>query len=123
MELCMIQENILCVQENIKKACERAGRKPEEVTLIAVSKTKPLSMLEEAYAAGMREFGENKPQEMRDKAKLWDVPVHWHMIGTLQSNKIKYVTGTACMIHSVDSVNLAEAIEKEAAKKNIVMDY
>ena len=118
----MIQENILCVQENIKKACERAGRKPEEVTLIAVSKTKPLSMLEEAYAAGMREFGENKPQEMRDKAKLWDVPVHWHMIGTLQSNKIKYVVGTACMIHSVDSLALAMAIEKEAAKKELKMD-
>ena len=118
----MIQENILCVQENIKKACERAGRKPEEVTLIAVSKTKPLSMLEEAYAAGMREFGENKPQEMRDKAKIWDVPVHWHMIGTLQSNKIKYVVGTACMIHSVDSLALAMAIEKEAAKKELKMD-
>ena len=118
----MIQEKILCVQENIKKACERAGRKPEEVTLIAVSKTKPLSMLEEAYAAGMREFGENKPQEMRDKAKLWDVPVHWHMIGTLQSNKIKYVVGTACMIHSVDSLALAMAIEKEAAKKELKMD-
>lgn len=118
----MIQENILTVQENIKRTCERAGRKPEEVTLIAVSKTKPLSMLEEAYAAGMREFGENKPQEMRDKAKLWDVPVHWHMIGTLQSNKIKYVVGTACMIHSVDSLALAMAIEKEAAKKELKMD-
>ena len=118
----MIQENLHCVQENIKKACERAGRNPNEVTLIAVSKTKPLSMIEEAYAAGMREFGENKPQEMRDKAKLWDAPVHWHMIGTLQSNKIKYVVGTACMIHSVDSLALALAIEKEAAKKELVMD-
>ena len=118
----MIKENIFYVQENIKNACERAGRNPEEVTLIAVSKTKPLSMIEEAYAAGMREFGENKPQEMRDKAKLWDAPVNWHMIGTLQSNKIKYVVGTACMIHSVDSLALALAIEKEAAKKELVMD-
>jgi len=118
----MIQKNIQIVQENIQKACKRAGRKPSEVTLIAVSKTKPLSMIEEAYAAGMCEFGENKPQEMRDKAKVLDVPVHWHMIGTLQSNKIKYVVGTACMIHSVDSLALAMAIEKEAEKKNLVMD-
>ena len=118
----MIQENLLMVQENIRKACKRAGRNAEDVTLIAVSKTKPLSMIEEAYAAGMREFGENKPQEMRDKAKLLNVPVHWHMIGTLQSNKIKYVVGTACMIHSVDSLALALAIEKEAAKKELVMD-
>ena len=85
----MISENINVVKERIKSACERSGRMPEEVTLIAVSKTKPLSMLEEAYAAGMLEFGENKPQEMRDKANLWNAPVHWHMIGTLQSNKIK----------------------------------
>ena len=118
----MIQKNIQIVQDNILKACERAGRKQSEVTLIAVSKTKPLSMIEEAYAAGMSEFGENKPQEMRDKAKKLDVQVHWHMIGTLQSNKIKYVVGTACMIHSVDSLPLALAIEKEAAKKNMVMD-
>ena len=118
----MIKDNLLEVQENIRKACERSGRALEEVTLIAVSKTKPLSMIEEAYACGMREFGENKPQEMRDKAKELEVPVHWHMIGSLQSNKIKYVVGTACFIHSVDSLALAEAIEKEAAKKDLVMD-
>jgi len=118
----MIKENLAAVQENIRAACKRAGRSEEEVTLIAVSKTKPLSMIEEAYAAGMREFGENKPQEMRDKSKLFEAPVHWHMIGSLQSNKIKYVTGTACMIHSVDSVSLAAAIEKEAAKRELVMD-
>ena len=118
----MIKENLTMVQENIRAACKRAGRKETEVTLIAVSKTKPLSMIEEAYAAGMREFGENKPQEMRDKAKAFSEPVHWHMIGSLQSNKIKYVTGTACMIHSVDSVSLAATIEKEAAKKELVMD-
>ena len=118
----MIKENIEQVQEKIRMACQRAGRMEQEVTLIAVSKTKPLSIIEEAYHAGMREFGENKPQEMRDKAKLLKEPVHWHMIGTLQSNKIKYVTGTACMIHSVDSLNLAYAIEKEAAKKELIMD-
>lgn len=118
----MIKENIQRVKENIKAACQRAGREETEVTLIAVSKTKPLSMLEEAYAAGMREFGENKPQELRDKAKEFQSPVHWHMIGSLQSNKIKYVVGTACLIHSVDSMELAAAIEKDAAKKNLIMD-
>ncbi len=118
----MIKENLMDVQEKIKNACCRAGRPPEEVTLIAVSKTKPLSMIEEAYAAGMREFGENKPQEMRDKAKQLETQVHWHMIGSLQTNKIKYVVGTACMIHSVDSIPLADAIEKEAAKKELFMD-
>lgn len=118
----MITENLNEVRENIRRACAKAGRAEDEVTLIAVSKTKPLSMIKEAYAAGMREFGENKPQEMRDKAKELEVPVNWHMIGTLQSNKIKYVTGTACMIHSVDSVELAAAIEKEAAKRELVMD-
>lgn len=118
----MIKENIQKVKENIAAACHRAGREESEVTLIAVSKTKPLSMIEEAYAAGMREFGENKPQELRDKAKEFQSPVHWHMIGSLQSNKIKYVVGTACLIHSVDSMELAAAIEKETAKKNQNMD-
>ena len=118
----MIKENLTEVQEKIRAACKRAGRKESEVTLIAVSKTKPLSMIEEAYAAGMREFGENKPQEMRDKAKEFSEPVRWHMIGSLQSNKIKYVTGTACMIHSVDSLSLAAAIEKEAAKRELIME-
>jgi len=118
----MIQKNILETQEKIRQACNRSGRSEEEVTLIAVSKTKPLSMIEEAYAAGMRQFGENKPQEMRDKAREFTSPVNWHMIGTLQTNKIKYVVGTACMIHSVDSLSLAYAIEKEAAKRDLVMD-
>ncbi len=118
----MISENLTEVQNNIEKACLRAGRACEEVTLIAVSKTKPLSMIEEAYAAGMREFGENKPQELRDKFQQFKQNVHWHMIGSLQTNKIKYVVGTACMIHSVDSLHLAEAIEKEAEKKNLCMD-
>ncbi len=118
----MIKENLTMVQEKIRQACHRAGRNEEEVTLIAVSKTKPLSMIEEAYDAGMREFGENKPQEMRDKARELHSPVHWHMIGSLQTNKIKYVVGTACLIHSVDSVALAAAIEKEATKKEQVTD-
>lgn len=118
----MIQKNIKETQEKIRQACIRAGRAEAEVTLIAVSKTKPLSMIEDAYAAGMRQFGENKPQEMRDKAKIFSSPVNWHMIGSLQTNKIKYVVGTACMIHSVDSLSLAYAINKEAIKKELIMD-
>ena len=118
----MIQENLIRVQESIANACRRSGRNDSEVTLIAVSKTKPLSMIEEAYMAGMREFGENKPQELRDKAKLLNKQVSWHMIGSLQKNKIKYVVGTAALIHSIDSVSLAEAIEKEAKKQELVVD-
>lgn len=115
----MIKENITEVTERIAQACRRVGRNPSEVTLIAVSKTKPVEMLLEAYEAGMREFGENKPQELRDKAAIITQPIHWHMIGTLQKNKIKYVVGTACMIHSVDSFELAAAINKEAEKRNV----
>lgn len=118
----MIKENIQIVQEKIRNACERSGRNISEVTLIAVSKTKPLSMIEEAYEAGMREFGENKPQELRDKTKQFSAPAHWHMIGNLQTNKIKYVVGTACLIHSVDSLELAVAIDNEAAKRNVISD-
>lgn len=118
----MIETNIKEVQERIRQACERSGRSVSEITLIAVSKTKPFEMIEEAYTAGMREFGENKPQELRDKAKQCQLPIRWHMIGTLQSNKIKYVVGTACCIHSVDSINLAAAIEKEAKKQETKID-
>ena len=118
----MIKQNIDEIKERIQQTCEKCGRSASEVTLIVVSKTKPFSMIEEAYEAGMREFGENKPQELRDKAKQCNIPIHWHMIGTLQTNKIKYVVGTACCIHSVDSLNLASAIEKEARKQETKMD-
>ena len=88
----MVKENLKEVEARIAAACVRAGRKREDVTLIAVSKTKPVSMIEEAIEAGLTEFGENKPQELRDKAKqLADASIHWHMIGTLQTNKIKYI--------------------------------
>lgn len=118
----MIQEAIAETQRKIQNACQKAGRDCSEVTLVAVSKTKPLDMIQIAYDAGLREFGENKPQELRDKAAAMSEPVHWHMIGFLQKNKIKYVVGTACLIHSVDSLELAEAIQKEAEKKQLVCD-
>lgn len=116
----MIRENLSKVEENIKKACERAGRSPEDVTLIAVSKTKPIEMLEEALACGKREFGENKAQEMKEKWDALPKDIKWHFIGHLQTNKVKYVVGRAFLIHSVDSYHLAEAIEAESAKKDVI---
>ena len=116
----MIRENLVKVAENIKTACKRAGRKPEEVTLIAVSKTKPMEMIEEALACGKREFGENKAQEMKEKCDALQKDIKWHFIGHLQTNKVKYVVGRAFLIHSVDSYHLAEAIETESEKKNVI---
>ena len=117
----MLKENLKNVQNNIKKACERVGRKSEEVTLVAVSKMKPLSDIEELLETGQLEYGENYVQELCDKYENISKPVHWHMIGHLQTNKVKYIIDKVSMVHSVDSVRLAEAIEKEAAKKDICM--
>ena len=96
----MLKDNIAVVRKNIELACERAGRNPEEVTLIAVSKTKPLSDIEEVIATtDTRDFGENKVQEMVDKYEKVSTPVNWHLIGHLQTNKVKYIVDKACLIH------------------------
>ncbi len=118
----MIAENLDEVRKRIDQACERAGRDSKEVTLIAVSKTKPLAMLEEAYAHGSRDFGENWVQEIQEKVPLLPADIHWHMIGHLQRNKVKYIIDKVSLIHSVDSVRLAEEIEKQAEKHNVEMD-
>ena len=118
----MVTENLRQVEEKICRACERSGRKREEVTLIAVSKTKPLEDLEEAYHLGVRVFGENKVQELVDKYDSLPKDIEWHMIGHLQRNKVKYIIDKAAYIHSVDSLRLAETIEKEAAKRNITVN-
>lgn len=115
----MVIENLNKVEEKIAAACKRAGRNREEVTLIAVSKTKPESMIEEAYSAGQRDFGENKVQEICRKKELLPEDIRWHMIGHLQRNKVHQVVDKACLIHSVDSLRLAETISREAEKKNI----
>lgn len=115
----MIYENYLEVENRIKKACERSGRKPEEVTLIAVSKTKPKEMIQELYDHGVRAFGENKVQEMDEKEAALPKDIEWHLIGHLQRNKVKYVIDKAALIHSVDSYRLAETIQAEAVKKNV----
>lgn len=118
----MVKENLIQVRENIAKACNKAGRSPEEVTLISVSKTKPVSMLEEAYAAGSRDFGENKVQEIIDKYPLLPDDIRWHMIGHLQRNKVKYIIDKAAFIHSVDSLRLAQEISSQAEKKQVDVD-
>ena len=116
----MVQENISKVEKKINAACSRAGRSQEDVTLIAVSKTKPIEMIEEALACGKREFGENKAQELKQKYEALSKDIKWHFIGHLQTNKVKYVVGRACLIHSVDSYHLAEAIETERAKRDVI---
>lgn len=115
----MITENLEQVRKNIQDACRSVGRDPEEVTLIAVSKTKPVELLQEAYQAGARDFGENKVQEIMDKYPQLPSDIRWHMIGHLQRNKVKYIVGKAAMIHSVDSLRLAQTIEQEAAKHDV----
>ena len=117
----MIRENIEHVENTIDEACRQSGRNRSEVTLIAVSKTKPVPMLQEIYDENIRDFGENKVQELVEKYDELPQDIKWHMIGHLQRNKVKYVVGRAALIHSVDSVRLAEAIDQEAEKKGIVM--
>ena len=117
----MVAENLAQVQKNIKESCRKINRDPGEVMLIAVSKTKPVEMLKEAYDAGARVFGENKVQEIVDKYDQMPSDVKWHMIGHLQRNKVKYIVDKVAMIHSVDSFRLAETIEKEAAKKDVIV--
>ena len=118
----MLKEQLKDVQARVKGACLRAGRDPREVTLIAVSKTKPASMLLEAYEEGVRDFGENKVQEILEKQPVLPEDIRWHMIGHLQRNKVKQVIDKAVLIHSVDSVRLAKQIEEECAKKEICVD-
>ncbi len=115
----MLKENLGFIEKEIQEACQRAGRSRDEVTLIAVSKTKPVSMLREAYDLGVRIFGENKVQELTEKCEALPDDIEWHMIGHLQRNKVKYIIDKVSLIHSVDSLKLAETIEKEAAKHNI----
>lgn len=117
----MLADNLAEVQENIKNACEKVDRNLSEVTLIAVSKTKPIPMLEEIYQEGIRKFGENKVQELTEKYDVLPKDIQWHMIGHLQRNKVKYIVEKVALIHSVDSIRLAEEISKEADKKDVLV--
>lgn len=118
----MLKDRLEEVEERIQEACTRAGRDRSEVTLIAVSKTKPAEVLKEAYDLGIRVFGENKVQELTEKYEVLPKDIRWHMIGHLQTNKVKYIADKVELIHSVDSLKLAETIEKEAAKRNRTID-
>ena len=111
-----VTENLDEVERRIQAACDRAGRDRSEVTLIAVSKTKPIEMIDEAVNAGIRIFGENKVQELVTKHDEMEEGLEWHMIGHLQTNKVKMLPGRAKMIHSVDSIHLAEEIDKQFGK-------
>lgn len=120
IEESLIKKNLEEVRANIRSACERAGRDPESVTLIAVSKTKPVEMVQEAESCGQTVFGENKVQEIVDKYEVCP-HLHWHMIGHLQRNKVKYLMGKVDLIHSVDSVRLAKQISDEAQKAGVTI--
>ena len=115
----MLIERYNEVKKHVEEACKRVGRDPREVTVIAVSKTKPLEMVEELRKEKVLDFGENKVQEIRDKYANISWPVRWHLIGHLQTNKIKYIVDKVALIHSVDSLHLAKQIEKEAVKKGV----
>ena len=117
----MNTQNYWDVKKRIEAACARCGRDPKEVTLIAVSKTKPVSDIRMIYDLGQRVFGENRVQEMCEKIPELPQDIKWHLIGHLQHNKVKYIIDRAAMIHSVDSVRLAETISKEALKKHVEM--
>ena len=116
----MLKDALIEVENNILDACERSGRNPEEVTLIAVSKTKPVEMLQEVYNEGIRDFGENYVQELADKIEIMPKDIRWHMIGHLQRNTVKYLVGKVACIHSVDSLRLAEVINERSIKLGVV---
>lgn len=116
-----IEQNLKNVEQRIAAAAKKSGRSREDIILVAVTKTHPADMMNEAIKAGVTDIGENKPQEVRDKYA--DVlPVRWHLIGHLQTNKVKYIIDKCCMIHSVDSIKLMDEIEKQAKQHDVSMD-
>ena len=117
----MLTENYKEVKNHINESINKSDRSNKDVTLIAVSKTKPNEMLKELYDFGVRDFGENYVQELCEKYETLPKDIRWHMIGHLQTNKIKYIIDKVYMIHSVDSLHLAEAISKEAKKRGITV--
>lgn len=118
----MIEENLIQIEKEIENICARCKRRKDEVQLIAVSKTKPAQAVQEAYNCGIRDFGENKVQEIMDKYPVLPKDIRWHLIGHLQRNKVKYIIDKVFLIHSVDSVRLAEQIEQEAKKADVHMN-
>lgn len=117
----MIKDNLAAVYERIDAAAKESGRSKEDITLIAVTKTHPVEVINEALALGITQIGENRPQEVRDKYPYVD-KADWHLIGQLQTNKIKYIIDKVCMIHSVDSIRLMDEINRHAEKHSLCMD-
>ena len=115
-----IKSNLAEVEEKIVNACKKAGRDRNEVKLIAVSKTKPVEILQEAYDENIRYFGENKVQELSNKIPKLPSDIKWHFIGHLQRNKVKYIIGKVDLIHSVDSLRLAKQIDEDSKKNNLI---
>jgi hypothetical protein len=117
-----IRENLRQVEANIQSACRRAGRSRDEVSLIAVSKTNPAARVREAYLLGQREFGENRVKELLEKEAQLPQDIRWHLIGHLQTNKVRAVIDKTVLIHSIDSLKLADTIDFEARKKQILVN-
>lgn len=116
----MVQIQIEEVKAQIAEAANKVNRNPQDITLIAVSKTYPTSAIEEAIEVGCRDFGENHVQELCQKIEEIHRPVNWHLIGHLQTNKVKYIIGKTSLIHSLDRLKLAEEIEKQSAKAGVI---
>ena len=115
----IIAENIAHVRASIAEAAQRVGRSPGDVMLVAVSKTKPLEFVRMAYNLGMRDFGENRVQEALDKQVAFSSPdLRWHMIGHVQTNKANKIAGSFAYIHSIDSLHVAQALQRAAEKKS-----
>ena len=110
------------IQKKIEKSALKSGRKLEDITLIAVSKTYPIKDIEKAYDLGCTDFGENKVQELMGKINEATFEAKWHLIGHLQRNKVKYIIGQVALIHSVDSLKLAQEIQKESVKRDVITD-
>ncbi len=117
----MLKDDLKNVEQRVEEACRRAGRSRDEVTLIAVSKTKPIELLREAYAEGVRDFGENKVQELVTKMEQMPGEIRWHMIGHLQRNKVRQIIDQVSLIHSVDTYRLAEEINIQAKKRGRII--
>lgn len=121
-----VEERLAAVRTHIDSICRECGRNPEEVRLIAVSKTKPASLVRQAVEAGQADIGESYVQEFLDKStdpELRDLEVNWHFIGHLQSNKIKYIIDRVCMVHSIDKLSTAKELSKRARAKELTVDY
>ena len=126
MDMGTIAYNLRQINQEIRSACNKTGRDPSDIRLIAVSKTKPAELVKEAYDAGQLDIGESYVQEFLEKQaseQLSGIPIHWHFIGHLQSNKVKDIVGKVDLVHSIDKLGTARELSKRALRKNVTVDY